>query len=463
MKKLYLLLGVALFTAACTKAPATDVPEAEEQVVDVPVAEPEENVVTFSASFEESPAVKTTIEGDGTVKDVNWVKDEDVISILWNGGSTTAAASSSGATTSFSASVDAADLYYAVYPSSVAPSYSGSALSITIPSEQHGTFAESNLAVASTTSSSLSLGFKNLCALAKVTLTRNDIAEIRFEGANSEVLAGEVAVTLDGSGIPSCDASGAAETAIVVTPASGTAFAAGTYYFSMIPQDINGLSIQLTTETGKTIMTRATAKTASLERSVILNFGTLDSSGTPTELQLTFDFTGTQLEGWPTAQIKSAAEPRNCIYPLDGTNYNFILADGTGATSQDVFWAGTNATRDHSVLFMSSQYRYFGLPVISGYKLSKVDCTRYAYNTKNPIIGVVNAIIGLESPYNGSHNDIIIQAKVGGSLVNYQTWSAADGTVYTYDIADNTLINTQYYLYAANPTGFTYLTLTYTK
>lgn len=463
MKKVSLLFGIAVLLAACAKAPAVDSPEVDEPVIDVPVTVAKENV-TFAAAFAEEPAVKTVLEGNGSVKSVNWVEDEDVISILWDGGSTTSAASSSGATTTFSASVDDAALYYAVYPSSVMSSYSASTLSVTIPSAQHGTFAEANIAVASTTSSSLNFGFKNLCALAKVTLTRSDIAEIRFSGANSEVLAGAVTVSLDGSGIPSCDASGDSETEIVLTPSAGKAFAAGTYYFSLIPQDIAGLSIQLTTETGNTIMTRSTAHTAELERSVILNFGTLDSSGTPTELQLTFDFTGTQLEGWPTAQIKSAAEPRNCIYPLDGTNYNFILADGTGATSQDVFWAGTNATRDHSVLFMSSQYRYFGLPVISGYKLSKVDCTRYAYTTtKNPIIGVVNAIIGLESPYSGSHNDIIIQAKVGGSLVNYQTWSAADGTVYTYDIADNTLINTQYYLYAANPTGFTYLTLTYTK
>lgn len=464
MKKIYVILGVALLSAACAKAPAADAPGAEEPAVETPATEEVKNVV-FSASFAEEPAVKTVLEGDGTVKNVNWVKDEDVISILWDGGSATAAAETSGATSSFSAGVGAASLYYGVYPSSVASSYSAGTLSVTIPSAQHGTFAEANIAVASTTSSSLNFGFKNLCALAKVTITRSDIAEIRFAGAGNEVLAGAVAVSLDGSGIPSCDASSALDKEIVLTPATGTAFAAGTYYFSMVPQDLtSGLSIQLTTESGKTIMTRATAKTASLERSVILNFGTLDTTGTPSELKLTFDFTGTQLAGWPTAKVTGGAAPRNCTYALDGTNYVFVLADCTGASSQDVFWAGTSGDRTHGVLFMSSQYRYFGLPVISGYKLSKVECTRYAYSaTKNPIIGVVNAIIGAESPYNGSHDEIIVKATVGTKDGSYQTWSGTNGTVYTYDIDANTSVNTQYYLYAANPSGFTSLKLIYTK
>ena len=451
MKKVSLLFGIAILLAACAKAPAMESPESDEPVIDVPVTVAKENV-TFAAAFAEEPAVKTVLEGDGSVKSVNWVEDEDVISILWDGGSTTSAASSSGATTTFSASVDDAALYYAVYPSSVMSSYSASTLSVTIPSAQHGTFAEANIAVASTTSSSLNFGFKNLCALAKVTITRSDIAEIRFAGAGNEVLAGAVAVSLDGSGIPSCDASSASDKEIVLTPATGTAFAAGTYYFSMVPQDLSsGLSIQLTTESGKTIMTRATAKTASLERSVILNFGTLDAVGTPTELQLTFDFTGTPQTGWPTANaaVGHVDGGTKCTYTLDGTGYDFILADANGASGLNVFWPATNK------LYLRYEKRYVGLPKMEGYKLIKVVCTCVRWSDSTvPKIGIVDTIFDkADDPYDGTHDSSIV-----GPL---QEWGAT-GTVHTYNLT-GTAMNTVYYLCSKNPSGFNCLQLTYSK
>ena len=56
MRKIYIILGVALFTAACAKVPTTDIQKVEEPVIDVPIAEPEKNTVTFSAKFAEEPA-----------------------------------------------------------------------------------------------------------------------------------------------------------------------------------------------------------------------------------------------------------------------------------------------------------------------------------------------------------------------------------------------------------------------
>ena len=466
MKKIYVILGVALLSAACAKAPAADAPGAEEPAVETPATEEVKNVV-FSASFAEEPAVKTVLVGDGTVKNVNWVKDEDVISILWDGGSATAAAETSGATSSFSAGVGAASLYYGVYPSSVASSYSAGTLSVTIPSAQHGTFAEANIAVASTTSSNLNFGFKNLCALAKVTITRSDIAEIRFSGAGNEVLAGAVTVSLDGSGIPSCDASSALDKEIVLTPATGTAFAAGTYYFSMVPQDLSsGLSIQLTTESGKTIMTRATAKKASLERSVILNFGTLDTIGTPTELKLTFDFTGTAPAGWPTNTANFTYDPKgagyrdvqrrhNCTYTLDGTDYSFMLANCDGADANEVYWTARAAGKTNCI-HLKSQYRYFGFPAISGYKLTKVvaKCERYSSGTV-PKIGIVSDILGYAiNPYtNDSYSSYIIES--------LQEWGAT-GSIQTYTL-DETVAGTMYYFFCSVAGGFNQLELTYTK
>ncbi len=448
MKKLYLLLGIAFFVATCAKEPVNSNQEVNREVVETPIV----NDVIFSASFAENPSVKTVLDGEGTEKSVLWVAGDDVISILWDGGSTTSAATSSGATTEFSASVDAKELYYGVYPSSVTSSFTSSVLSVTIPSAQHGTFAEANIAVASATSSSLNFSFKNLCALAKLTLTRDDIAEIRFAGAGSEVLAGTVNVSLDGSGVPSCDASGATATEIVLTPSSGTAFAAGTYYFSMIPQSLSsGLSITLTTSSGKTVMTRVGSKAASLERSAILNFGTLDTSGTPTKLQLTFDFTGTPQDGWPTANAAVAHVDggTTCTYTLDNTAYKFVLADANGASGLNVFWPTTDK------LYLRYEKRYVGLPKLEGYKLVKAVCTCVRWSSGTvPKIGIVDQIFDKDDdPYDGTHDSHIF-----GAL---QEWGAT-GSVHTYDLS-GTSVNTMYYLCSKNPSGFNQLVLTYTK
>ncbi len=428
-----LLISVSAF-AACSKESADQVYEARKPVV-------------FSASFGEDIGTKTELAGTK----INWIMGEDIVSILWAGGSTTAAAASSGATTTFEAEVDDADPYYAVYPSSVVSSYSAGLLSITVPTEQHGTFSESNILVAKAASGSRTLGFKNLCSLGQITLTRSDIAEIRFLGANNEGLAGNVTVTLDGSGIPSCE-TGTTDKEIILTPASGDTFDAGTYYFSLIPLSLTeGLTITLSTLDGKTVMKRSGTKSASLSRSKIMNFGTLDADGTPTELQLTFDFTGTPQDGWPTANaaVDHVDGGTKCTYTLDNTAYEFVLADANGASGLNVFWPTTKK------LYLRYEKRYLGLPKLEGYKLVKVVCKCVRWNSSTvPKIGIVDQIFDKgDDPYDGTHDSHIF-----GAL---QEWGAS-GTVHTYNLS-GTALNTIYYLCSKNPSGFNTLKLTYSK
>ena len=205
-------------------------------------------------------------------------------------------------------------------------------------------------------------------------------------------------------------------------------------------------------------MTRATAKTASLERSVILNFGTLDSSGTPTELQLTFDFTGSkaQLDGWPKTNHASAHVDGGifCTFPLDGTNYVFNLADCNGADTFDIYWT------DSGKIFMMSQWRYFGLPAIEGYKLSKVSSECIWYNNSDKKDCRVAIVKNIEDKSTLSANSgVAITNIVSGGEI--QTW-LTNYKWYDYYLS-GTEVNTRYYIYCANTTGFTRLKLTYTK
>lgn len=435
MKTNIALISLALLAVACAKDPSGNA---------LPSGD-----VRFAASFDEV-FVKTELSGTKVL----WQKD-DAISILWEGGNTTAVAASAGESTSFSAEVGTADTYYAVYPSSVTSSLSGDVLSVTVPAAQHGTFAEANIAIARTSSDKKTFAFKNLCALGKITLERSDIAEIRFAGAGNEALAGTVAVTLDGNGIPSCG-EGAADTEIVLTPASGEAFAAGTYYFSLLPQDLeDGLSVTLTTSTGATILKKASASKAEMDRSAVMEFGKPD--GSATEVTVTFDFSIVpQLEGWPVAKGTHVDGGTPAVYPVDGTDYTFILADCDGAKSLDVFWAGTSSSRTHSVLFMASGLRYFGFPVLEGYKLTKVDCTCFRYSAgTEPVMGIVTDIVGDSkvNPYDGNHDEYIVHDLVGLGI---------NGNVTTFNLS-GTEAGTRYYMYCKAKGGFTSLTLTYTR
>lgn len=439
MKTHIALISLAFLAAACAKEPSQQGSSGGD--------------IEFSASLEEQLS-KTELSGTKVL----WV-EEDAISILWDGGSTVAEAASAGAQTTFSATVDAADEYYAVYPASAAAAYSAGSLQITVPASQHGTFAEANIAVAKTTSDQKTFAFKNLCALGKITLERDDIAEIRFAGAGSEAIAGTVPVTLGADGVPSYGA-GADGKEIVLTPASGATFAAGTYYFSVLPQSLdNGLSVTLSTAGGTTVLKRASVNKAPLDRSAVLNLGTPE--GFATEISLTFDFSVLpQIEGWPTAKTGTGSDPHKDggnphVYPLDGADYTFILADCDGASTQDVFWAGSTASRPHSVLFLASQYRYFGFPSLADYKLVQVKCENFRYSKSTaPQMGIVNSILGNKvNPYDGEHEDVIVH--------DLQTWGE-NGEIQTYDL-EGTEKDTVYYLYSKAAGGIISLTLTYTK
>ena len=431
MKKTLLLSSLAVLAIACTKEPAA--PIAGDKAV-------------FDASYAEAPVVKTTLEGSKVL----WAASDE-ISILWVGGSTTAQAASAGETTSFSATVGAADTYYAVYPSSVTAALSAGGLSLTVPAAQHGTFAEANIAVAKTTDRSLS--FKNLCALGKFTLSRSDIASVRFSGNGEEAICGEASVAIDGSGVPSC--SGATGKEIVLTPASGNAFAAGTYYFAVIPGTLSGgVTFTLTTSGGETLPAKTSDKSAALVRSGVLNFKTIDAAA---PLELFFDFTVSGL-GWPTSKSTSWATLKNCdsgcatdndgtatdnphrraqvTYTLDGVGYDFTFADPDNATAHNIY---LDPTTPNPKGVYSGTLRYFGLPAIEGKKLVKVVMVQNA-STKTTAGWYRN--VGITSKvYSASDAVADFEYVTGGEPQNQNT----NGASYTYELS-GTAVNTVYWL-----------------
>ena len=434
MKKIAYILSVALVAAACSKT--------ENLVNNNEPPKPTSEVV-FSAVFGDAPVVKSELSGTSVL----W-KEGDEISIIWNGGKTTAQADAAGAQANFPATVSQASEYFAVYPSAASVDLNEGTLTVGIPAEQNGAFEDANIAIART--ADRTLVFKNLCALGKFTLSRNDIAKVEFKGNGNQSLAGDATLSLDNNGIPSVVSIASPAETIVLTPATGEAFAAGSYYFATIPSTLEqGVSFTLTTVSGNTIFGKSSPNSNKLVRSEALSFGTLDASGSPTTITVTFDFTGAALEGWPTGTspakdlVNTSAE-----YPVDGTNYTFTFRypKTSSEDAAGVYWGKSSTYGNRFII--NGRFKYAGLPAIEGYKLitAKLWQARVGSTDKDDVPAVVIAKSTYENmPSSPSEKNHIDRADGGDP----QEWQAGVGKnelggPYTYNL-NNTEAGATYY------------------
>ena len=455
MKKIAYILSVALVAAACSKT--------ENPVNNNETQKPTSEVV-FSAVFGDAPVVKSELSGTSVL----W-KERDEISIIWNGGKTTAQADAAGAQANFPATVGQASEYFAVYPSAASVSLNEGTLTVGIPAEQNGAFEDANIAIARTTERDLV--FKNLCALGKFTLERNDIAKVEFTGNSGQSLAGNVTLSLDANGIPSIESTDSPADAIVLTPASGDAFAPGDYYFSTIPITLEGgVSFTLTTKSGNLIFGKASRNTTELARSEALYFGVLDNISNADALRLRFIF-GPEIGKkatldpngiWPASAGSDAlTEGANYTYAIDGINYSFYVKDTSGGGKFS--WRTQNATYPDCIAMQTDKV-YFGLPAIDGLRLTNVavgQCRRGTADkgeSKICPVGVLNCI-----PKESEQKSYVI----GGELQEWKGWDNEAMRIDNHEFKlSGTETNTTYYLNGTNSKiglYFARLVLTYEK
>ena len=140
---------------------------------------------------------------------------------------------------------DGSKTYYAVYPASAVKEFSGSSVTIEIDRDRSasaGAFPSAP-AVGSTAGDVRSFDFANVCGLVSFNITEDDIASVVLFGGSGEIIAGTVTVNAS-TGVVSNVADG--EESIMLTPASGSAFATGRYYVAVLPQAFaSGMSISL--------------------------------------------------------------------------------------------------------------------------------------------------------------------------------------------------------------------------
>lgn len=234
MKKYCILISAAIlsiFALSCSKNEIRDNSQkpAEEQQGNTELGEVPEGYVrlVFGADAE---LTRTSIaDGENGKRIVSWVAG-DKVKVSYAGGSSSTQAAESGALTHFTVDVpQGTEQLYFSYPYDAAAALNASTLSLTIPAEQNGAFANANYVLAAASVTDENVHFYNAGALFKVVLDDASITKAVISGNNGEALCGTVPFTFSEAGITPG------------TPAStGTSITinfngAGTYYVSALP------------------------------------------------------------------------------------------------------------------------------------------------------------------------------------------------------------------------------------
>ena len=250
-KNLFMVAAVALMAlVSCNKEEINNNEIINDEQIETP------SDIVFVAEFDQEPDTKIALgeKVDG-VRKTTW-EANDKISI--NGVEFTAKAAGERTEFTTSASFAEAETYRAVYPAS---SYISTA-AVDIPAAQNGTFASASIAVAE--SSTTSLKFNNLVTILKFRVPVN-CSKVTFESTAS--IAGRITVNYT-DGVMTPDYSGETQPNKIIN-VTGT-FVPGTDYYVAVKPGTHTFTVKIDDEVSK-----ASTKAVTVERSKILNMGTL--------------------------------------------------------------------------------------------------------------------------------------------------------------------------------------------
>ena len=221
--------------------------------------------------------------------------------------------------------------FYAVYPYSDAVVADAESICVSLPADQtpvSGTFAEEhNISVAhgaKTAEADVVDGivFRNVCALVQFTVPQRlaEVAEVSFT-ANNRNIAGDLKVAKSDMGV-TCTSG------VNTVKMTGDFSAGSTFYFVVIPGEINGFSAKVTTKNGATY-TKSSAKSFEANAGTIKNLGEIDFTENPYAVaKHTYDangvLTGTSVEfslGLPAGMEKYVTRVSARMDNLSGVTY----------------------------------------------------------------------------------------------------------------------------------------------
>lgn len=475
--RIFLYAAALMMAAACAKETAPEVvtPETPETPeTETPgTGNVPEYAVSFTAYTENAPEVKATLGTSTSGMPQTFWEDGDLISVYSSANMSISARSSYLFSTSLeqnSASAtfgyngddfEPGEKYMAIYPHregtrvvnftaqpfgtdpSLFP-YEGDAYrmaTVIIPQDQTlvaGSYDRS-AAVAVAISDGSSLHFKNATAL------------IKFQVEDTDILSGSIKASQPITGTFRCDILASDATPVMVTynqPNSTyldfsidgtTALSPATdYYVAVRPTALpNGFEFYLNGVLVKKY------DIEEFERNTIYNLGTLSVPVDENTKTLVFDFQNAPesagLANWPTEETRKnygAGTQVECIYTLDGIDYTFILTDPIDASLNLPYFN----TKDNQPRLTITTQRYVGLPIVIGYKLTRVSFRIHTAGTK---IGIATDVAVKTS------DPIFVEGGTAQKVDDFNLTSTA--------------ADTRYWIKAYGGYGLSSMTLIYTK
>ena len=275
MKRSIIILMAASAIAAisCTK-----------EIKDQPAAEKEQVTMSFDATIGTPTKVEiaSSETADGvTTHKLNWSVGDKIMVYADNeegleGAEFTTDISEPSATASFEGTIDAADAYYAFYPSSAKAkwNYINRYFFVAIPKNQTSVGVSSLYSIAKADGNNLR--FSHTTGLIKFTLLaglHNKVAKVTFSGNDSEDLAGYLKVFPEHTENNEISTDYDTYTEISLSPSEGDTFRAGTYYMMVPPESFaNGITMTFTDSEGF-VATKTSSNPAEIKAGGILNLG----------------------------------------------------------------------------------------------------------------------------------------------------------------------------------------------
>ena len=237
MKKYLFLLSALALLFACTPQEMDINPDLR------PVTK-----VTLRASFENTPATKTTLV-DSTK--VYWLPGDEIT--VFSGSSAarfTSDIKETAAESNFTGSIAPAEKYPALYPYMGDATYDGNTIKATLPSEQaaiDGNVTNGYLLSAGVSSKDGKILFRNLVSGICFTLESEGVKYVELRGNDGENIAGGIKVKIDDSSVKTEVLSEGGAPVIRLTAPDGLTFKAGVPYYVVCAPTVfsKGLSLEM--------------------------------------------------------------------------------------------------------------------------------------------------------------------------------------------------------------------------
>lgn len=445
MKHVPFIVAVTVLMAAasCSKE-VNPVVENDQPVVENNQLVSTVQKMTFTAYADNGDETRTSLSADNKV---NWAAGESIY--VFDGKAPRKfVANEGGSVVTFSGEADQAGTYYAVSP---AATMTGTTINATIPVFQTataGTYdpkAAISVAVSNTNPNGTNeLKFKNAAALVKFQISDENVTKIRLDAINGKKLAGKATITLESDNTPTLQmVDSEAESCVILQPASG-AFNTGTDYVIAIAPGTYAGGFKLTLiKSDNKYASFSNTSSQTLDRSAIMNFGTLPAVKTWKETLQEFTdvitpsligVTSTSYSQWDGLQCANS-EHSEAVYAgqsagshssiqLRATSPSGIVSSTSGGTvkSVTVVW-NTNTVDGRELEVFGSNTAYDEWDAADLYNQNKdgdyLGSIVKGSSTSTLTITGVYKYIGLRSKENAMYLDKI-------SIV----WEAAGGSPY---------------------------------